>query len=105
LAGAAIIAAQPAILVRGIVRFGGLMAGRGIFLVHAGMPFMTVLQIRMHGNRAREVRHRRSMLAKWHRHRTIALQRQPKRNENNNPAFPAISHFRIIGKSRERKQS
>ncbi len=52
------------------------------------MSWMPVLYIRVNGNCGGRIGHRRAVLAKWHRHRAVALQRQPKRNENNNPIFP-----------------
>ncbi len=54
------------------------MSGGSIVVLHAGMPFMRVLEIpglriHLHGNCDRRIWHRRSVFAKRHGHRAVAL--------------------------------
>ncbi len=56
----------------------GLIAGRRVVVLHAGMPFMPVpgireLSVHLQGNCYRRTWHRRSVLAKRHGHRAVAL--------------------------------
>ena len=96
LASAAIIAAQAGVLVRGIVRTGRLVIGLMFVVRDARMPLMSVLRTYVSGNRSRRIRHRRSVFAKWHRHRAVALQRQPQRDQHRQDGSAAVHSLTIF---------